>query len=136
MCMAQFLTNRNRGCITEIVSERIQPMQYEGLITFLLLQLCRHNLPPLFLRDSTSNLVEWNKNVYSTIFNVLNRNKSCIAEIEVVQQKTCRITHTYEYSVPQKKDDSIIYCLIDIQTIIKLWKKKLTMIIKITIVIK
>ena len=39
MCMAQFLTNRNRGCITEIVSKRIQPMQYEGLITFLLIQL-------------------------------------------------------------------------------------------------
>ena len=41
-------------------------------------------------------------------------------EIEVLQQKTRRITHTYEYPVPQKKDDSRIYCLIDIQTIIKL----------------
>ena len=87
--MAQFLTNRNRGCITEIVSERIQPMQYEGLITFLLLQLiaiatepcyaaitCRH----CFCADSTSNLNEWNKNVYSTIFSVLNRNRGCIAK--------------------------------------------------------
>ena len=50
--------------------KRIQPMQYEGLITFLLLQLiamatephyaaiiCRH----CFCADSTSNLVEWNR---------------------------------------------------------------------------
>ena len=97
-------------------------MQCEGLIAFLLIQLiaiatepyyaaitCRH----CFCADSTSNLVEWNKNLYSTIFNSLNRNRG-------LQQKTLRITHTYEYPVPQKKDDSRIYCLIDIQTIIKL----------------
>ena len=50
--------------------KRIQPMQYEGLITFSLLQLvamatephyaaitCRH----CFCADSTSNLVKWNR---------------------------------------------------------------------------
>ena len=50
-------------------------------------------------------------------------------------KKTCCIQNICEYPVPQEKDDSIIYCLIDINLIIK-WKQIILTTIKmITIVI-